>query len=116
MRQLLPPAISDGDPLTAERLEHLLNILQRWIADTHAPDNVIWAEARKAVPAVRKFLAQHGYEAPQFTVRPIKPLVRSALVEYNTLDDAKARIRELEGTIAALYGEEIPPCGGETLF
>jgi hypothetical protein len=106
---LLPPALADNEPVTPERLEHLLNVLQRWLADTHAPDNAVWAEARKAVPAVRKFLAEHGYEAPQFTARPIRPPVKSALVEISTLDDAKIRIRELEQTVAAFYGEDSGP-------
>lgn len=107
---LLPPALTDNEPVTPERLEHLLNILQRWIADTHAPDNAVWCEARKAVPAVRKFLSKHGYEAPQFTSRPIKPPVASAFVtEITTLEAAKERIRDLEATISAFYGETAGP-------
>lgn len=120
---LLPPAIDDTDEFTPERAESLLNVMQRWLADTHAPDNVVWQEARKAVPMIRKFLASIG-QAPEPWVPPNrKPLPRGpSISEISTLAQAKARIRELERTVAGFYGEsvealpELPASEDETLF
>lgn len=120
---LLPPAIDDTDEFTPERAESLLNIVQRWLADTHAPDNVVWQEARKAVPLIRKFLASIG-QAPEPWVPPNrKPPPRGPRIEeINTLAQAKARIRELERTVAGFYGEvadplpDLPASDDDSLF
>ena len=120
---LLPPAIEDSEEFTPERAESLLNVVQRWLAETHAPDNVVWKEARKAVPLIRKFLASIG-QAPEPWVPPNrKHLVPGPNVtEISTLAQAKARIRELERTIAGFYGEsagplpELPASDDDSLF
>lgn len=120
---LLPPAIEHDDEFTPERAESLLNVVQRWLAETHAPDNVVWVEARKAVPMIRKFLASIG-QAPEPWVPPNrKPLPRGpSISEISTLAQAKARIVELERTVAGFYGEtagplpELPASDDDSLF
>ena len=121
---LLSPAIDRDEEFTPERAEHLLNIVQRWLADTHAPDNAVWQEARKAVPLIRKFLASIGQAPPEW--RPPrqhpKPTSGPRVEEINTLAQAKARIRELERTVAGFYGEaaaplpELPETDDDSLF
>jgi hypothetical protein len=114
--------IPETDDITPEMAENALNVLQRWLADTHAPDNAVWAEARKAIPLVRKFLAKVGLGPPPWSPpRAAKP-VPGALQEFTTLEDANRRIRELETTVAAFYGEaggplpELPPTDDDSLF
>jgi len=110
---LLPPALPEKEEITPESLETLLNILQRWIADTHAPDNPVWMKARQAVPTIRKFLASKGYEAkPVWQPRGLRNRVRVqgvSVEEIDSLDAAKSRIRALEKTVAAFYGETGSP-------
>ena len=108
--KLLPPALPEKEEITPESLETLLNILQRWIADTHAPDNPVWMKARQAVPTIRKFLASKGYEAkPVWQPRHVRSQRGVSVEEINSLDAARDRIRSLERTVAAFYGEEGSP-------
>lgn len=109
--KLLPAPLPEGEKLTPERLESLLNLMQRWLADTHAPDNPVWCEARKAVPAIRKFLSERGYEPkPVWVPLALRGARKGVSIEeIDSMEAAKRRIRELEKTIAAFYGEAGAP-------
>lgn len=108
---LARPDIRDSDgAVTDEQVEHLLNVMQRWIAETHRPDNEVWQEAKRAVPLVRKFLAEHGHiplpmPGPRGRARPNgRPLF--GVQEITTMEQARARIQQLELVVGSYYGEE----------